>query len=110
MVEATVESPGLDLDEEDLAGAGEAEVEAPPVPNPYVADLERVEALVEQASDDTRDGEQRIADLEEALRLLQGIAASAPEADRPVDLDRRITAVEQALERLRLGEFFAPES
>jgi hypothetical protein len=108
VTETIDEAPALD--DENLAGVEGGEIAPPPADSPYAADLQRVETLLVQASDDTRAGEERVADYEEALRLLNGVAANAPEDIRPADLAERIAAVEEALERLQVGAFFTPDA
>ena len=72
----------------------------------FAAEYERALALAESAADTGRPTEERVGDYEQALVILRGIAAEVPEAQHPEGLARRINAIEDAVERLRLEEYF----
>jgi hypothetical protein len=69
-------------------------------------DHERAVALIDAASKSDRPIAERVADLEEARRLLVHIAASAVPDQRHADLDERLTHVNAELDRLRMQQMF----
>ncbi len=67
---------------------------------------ERALGLLESAEDDQRELSARIAEYQEALKLLEAMKAGADETDWPEDLQLRIERTRVELDRLRLRKFF----
>lgn len=98
---------GID-DAESLTPASDAESSAlPPVLAPELwIDYERAIGLIDAASDAHRPLSDRIADYEQAMRLLTNITAQADVQQWPADLQQHMETARLELDRLRLREFF----
>ncbi len=97
-------------DPDDLQPPSFPPAESPPLSSAlfgvYAAEYERAVKLTVNADDDTRTIDARIEDYEEALAVFANIAAKVPEGAATEELADHISAAEDAVERLRLREFF----
>ena len=81
-------------------------------PPPVVEDdrddeaYQRALELLESARQTDRAAADRVGDYEQALEILEGLAAEAPPKQQPADLAELIEQARRELERLKLQEFF----
>lgn len=93
----------------DMSGPAPAPAPVPATDSDEGEELRHALSLVERAENTDRSRPSRVRDYEDAILLLQHLAANAAASDRP-DLESRIVHLEDAAERLRLEQFFRPES
>ena len=72
----------------------------------FEADLAHANELIAQAQRTDREAADRIADYEEALRILKDIDARTRADQKPADLSDQIKRVQRELEQLKLKQFF----
>ena len=68
-------------------------------------DLRRAEELIAQAGEADRPVEARIADYEQAQRVLKDVASKLPADQRP-DIEKSLRKIAHDLEQLKLPRYF----